>query len=172
MVKRRWREGVPHVAETRTARLIFNGKRTFVVLSEGIRVILNSVSGEMDWSWERNEGQWMVIARISASWRHGVYDCVQSSCWRDGSMQWSPYKMYKIYLTFKNLAVSLRTTRFKIKKIPHSDYIAFFYFVWISEQTETFAFYCLNWLVFITVVESVYSAVRIESLYDTDTVRL
>ena len=41
------------------------------------------------------------------------------------------------------------------------------YFVWISEQTAAFALYCINWLVCITVVESVYSAVRIGSLYNT-----
>ena len=44
-------------------------------------------------------------------------------------------------------------------------------FVRISEQTATFALYCINWPVFISVVESVYSAVRSESLYDTDTIR-
>jgi len=33
-------------------------------------------------------------------------------------------------------------------------------FVRISEHTVTFALYVINWLVFITVVESVYSAVR------------
>jgi len=38
-------------------------------------------------------------------------------------------------------------------------------FVRISEQTATFALYITNWLVFITVVESVYSAVRNDSLY-------
>ena len=53
----------------------------------------------------------------------------------------------------------------------HADYIAFMYFVWISEQTATFALYCINWLVFLAVVESVYSAVRIES-WVTDTIRL
>ena len=42
----------------------------------------------------------------------------------------------------------------------------------ISEQTATFALYCIDWLVFITVVESVYSAVRTESLHNTDTIRL
>ena len=61
---------------------------------------------------------------------------------------------------------------FKIKKILHTDYIAFMCFVRISEQTATFALYCIHWLVFITVVESVYSAVSIESLYKTDTIRL
>ena len=45
-------------------------------------------------------------------------------------------------------------------------------FVRISQQRATFALYYINWLVFITVVESVYSAVRIESLYNTDTIRL
>ena len=45
-------------------------------------------------------------------------------------------------------------------------------FVWISEQTATFSLYFINWLVFMTEVESVYSAVRIESLYNTDTIRL
>jgi hypothetical protein len=36
-------------------------------------------------------------------------------------------------------------------------------FVCISEQTVTFALYVINRLVFITEVESVYSAVRTES---------
>ena len=37
-------------------------------------------------------------------------------------------------------------------------------FVRISEQTATFALYSINWLAFITVVESVYCAVRTGSL--------
>ena len=41
-----------------------------------------------------------------------------------------------------------------------------------QNKQEPFALYCLNWMVFITEVESVYSAVRIESLYNTDTIRL
>ena len=41
-------------------------------------------------------------------------------------------------------------------------------FVRISEQTATFALYIVNWLVFITVVESVYCAVRTDSLYKAD----
>jgi hypothetical protein len=45
-------------------------------------------------------------------------------------------------------------------------------FVRISEQTATFALYNSNRLVFLTEVESVYSAVRTESLYKTDTLRL
>jgi len=41
-------------------------------------------------------------------------------------------------------------------------------FVWISEQTADIALYIIYWLVFITVVESVYSAVRTDSLYKAD----
>jgi len=37
----------------------------------------------------------------------------------------------------------------------------------LSEQTATFVLYIINWLVFIAVVESVYSAVRTRSLYKT-----
>ena len=40
---------------------------------------------------------------------------------------------------------------------------------WISEPTVTFALYIINRLVFITEAESVYSAVRTESLYKTRT---
>jgi hypothetical protein len=45
-------------------------------------------------------------------------------------------------------------------------------FVRISEQTATFALQNINRLVFITEVDSVYSAVRTESLYKTDMLRL
>jgi hypothetical protein len=41
-------------------------------------------------------------------------------------------------------------------------------FVGIWEQTAAFALYIINWLVFVTVVESVYSAVRTDSLYKAD----
>ena len=40
--------------------------------------------------------------------------------------------------------------------------------MWISEQTATFVLYIINWLVFITVVERVYCAVRTDSLYKAD----
>jgi hypothetical protein len=46
------------------------------------------------------------------------------------------------------------------------------YFVRISEQTATFALYILNWMVFVTAMESVYCAEHSESLYKTDMLRL
>ena len=74
--------------------------------------------------------------------------------------------------TFKAYRLLYVPPCLKFKKILHADYIAFMYFVRISEQTATFALYCINSLAFITEVESVYCAVRIESLYNTDTIRL
>jgi hypothetical protein len=44
-------------------------------------------------------------------------------------------------------------------------------FVWLSEQTVTFALYIINRLVFITEVEGVHCAVRTEFLYNTDKFR-
>jgi hypothetical protein len=41
------------------------------------------------------------------------------------------------------------------------------YFMWVSEQTAAFALHDIKRLVFKTDVESVYSAVRTESLYKT-----
>ena len=41
-------------------------------------------------------------------------------------------------------------------------------FVQISEQTATFALYIINWLVYITMVESVYCALQTDSLYNAD----
>ena len=73
----------------------------------------------------------------------------------------------KSALTFKSLAVSLRTTRFNIKKF-YMALTLHLVFLRISEQTVTFALYFIKWLVCITVVESVYSAVRTDSLYKAD----
>jgi len=55
--------------------------------------------------------------------------------------------------------------------ILHRDYIALMPFVWLSEQTVIFVLYIINRLVFITEAESVYCAVRPESLYKTGTFR-
>jgi len=52
---------------------------------------------------------------------------------------------------------------FKNSTLLHGIYV----FVWISEQTVTFALYDIKRVVFITEAESVYSAVRTESLYTT-----
>jgi hypothetical protein len=73
-------------------------------------------------------------------------------------------------LTFQSLPAALHTTRFNIKKfyIVLTLYVCF---AWLSEQRVSFALYICNRLVFITEVESVYSAVRTESLYNTDTSR-
>jgi len=46
----------------------------------------------------------------------------------------------------------------------HADYIAFMCFVWLSEEAVHFALYIIKRVVFITESESVYSAVRTDSL--------
>ena len=70
-------------------------------------------------------------------------------------------------LTFYRLPATLHTNRFYIYKFLwwlHPVYL-------FSEQTATFALYNINNLFFITEEESVYSAVRTESLYKIDTFR-
>jgi hypothetical protein len=57
-------------------------------------------------------------------------------------------------------------------KIIHGEHIVVIYFVWISRETATSALNSIKRLVFITEVETVYSAVRTESLYKTNTLRL
>jgi hypothetical protein len=58
---------------------------------------------------------------------------------------------------------------FNPKKNLHCDHMEFVCFVWISEQRVNFALRNVRRLVFITEVESVYCAVRKDSMYNTDT---
>jgi len=50
--------------------------------------------------------------------------------------------------------------QFNISTTVRSAHTVFMYFVFIWEQTATCATYNINWLVFITEMKSVYSAVR------------
>jgi hypothetical protein len=52
-----------------------------------------------------------------------------------------------------------------------ADYIAFMCFMWLSEETVTFSLYKINRLIFTIEAESVYFAVRPESLYKINTLR-
>jgi hypothetical protein len=70
--------------------------------------------------------------------------------------------------TTQSLPVTSHTTRFNIQKFCMVITVRLC-FVWITEQTGTFALYVINRLDYITEMESVYSAVRTESLYNTDT---
>jgi hypothetical protein len=72
-----------------------------------------------------------------------------------------------VVLDFLSLAVSLRTARFNIKNYLRRS-LCVVYLVRISEQTATFTLYIINLLVIITVMESVYCAVRTDSLYEAD----
>jgi hypothetical protein len=71
--------------------------------------------------------------------------------------------LFKSNLNFQSLEVSLRTTRFKITKFYMV--LALRWVFYADLRTDSgFALYIINWLVFIAVVESVYSVVRTESL--------
>jgi hypothetical protein len=74
--------------------------------------------------------------------------------------------LFLVTLTFQSLAISLGATRFNIQK---------FYMVlalhWVfcrDLRTDSFALYIINWLVFTTMIKSVYWAVRPDSLYKAD----
>jgi hypothetical protein len=67
-------------------------------------------------------------------------------------------------LTFKILLVTWCTNKFNISRIVRSAHTVFMCFVFIWEQTATCATYSINWLVFITEMKSVYSAVWTGSL--------
>jgi len=74
--------------------------------------------------------------------------------------------MVALFLTCYSLAVSLRTTRSNIQK-----FYMVLAFLWVfckDLRTVVFAVYIINWLIFITVVESIYNAVRAHSLYRAD----
>ena len=81
---------------------------------------------------------------------------------------WPVYSNLQCILTFKSLAVSLRTARFNIKKFYMVRFVLIVYYG--SENRQRLLLYTalIDWLVFITVVESVYSAVRTDSLYKGD----
>jgi len=72
--------------------------------------------------------------------------------------------------TFNLLKPSGFCTYHQVKhsEILHGARFALSVFVRIWEQTAAFALYIINWLVFITVVQSIYSAVRTDSLCKAD----
>ena len=46
------------------------------------------------------------------------------------------------------------------------------HFIWLPEERAPDVLYIINRFIFITEVESVYCAVRVEALYNTDVFRL
>ena len=56
--------------------------------------------------------------------------------------------------------VTICTTGFNIHNSTFCPHSVFMCFVWISEQTAIISLYSINWLVLVTEMKSVYSAVR------------
>jgi len=102
------------------------------------------------------------FTRFNEVWR-SYTDCSEAEEWST-SLPVDP-----LYLTFQSLTATLRTVPPALK-FKNSTWCSLCVecFVRISEQTATFALYIINRLVFITVVESAYSAVRTDSLYKAD----
>jgi hypothetical protein len=72
-----------------------------------------------------------------------------------------------LVLTFQSLAVSLRTARFNIQKLYMV--LALCCVFCVDLRTDSgFGLYSIDWLVFITEMKSVYSAVRTDCLYKAD----
>jgi hypothetical protein len=67
-------------------------------------------------------------------------------------------------LTIHSLLVTECTNKLKILTTVRSAHTVFTCFVFVWEQTATCATYIKNWLVFITEMKSVYSAVRTGAL--------
>jgi hypothetical protein len=86
--------------------------------------------------------------KMSGKWRHTL-QMVQSL--------YSGQRNYR-WLTFKSLLVRCCNSSFNIQLYALPTLYLCFVFVW--EQTATCVTYSINWLVFITEMESVYSAVR------------
>jgi hypothetical protein len=61
-----------------------------------------------------------------------------------------------VFFTFPPASKTLRGARFALSCL--------------SEQTAAFAVYVINWVIFITEIKSVYSAVRTDRLYKVDCV--
>jgi hypothetical protein len=96
--------------------------------------------------------QTAIISLYSINWLVFITktECVYCAV-RTGSPFKAQWLMYLLPgLTFTNSTFC-----------PHSVFMCF---VWISEQTAIISLYSINWLVFITETECVYSAVRTESL--------
>jgi hypothetical protein len=74
---------------------------------------------------------------------------------------------FYVPLRIESVVVSLLTTRFNTENSTWCLLCAEC-FIGVWERTETSAVYVINWLVFIAVVESVYSAVRTDCLYKAD----
>ena len=96
----------------------------------------HSVFTSFVWIWE----QTAIISLYIINWLVFITETESVYCAvRAGSL-------YTTSLTFSNSAFC-----------PHNVFMCF---VWISEQTAIISLYSINWLVFITEMESVYCAVR------------
>ena len=70
------------------------------------------------------------------------------------------WNLHLIALTLYSPLVTICTASLTFSNPTFCPHSVFMCFVWISEQTAIISLYNINWLVFITEMESVYCAVR------------
>jgi hypothetical protein len=97
-----------------------------------------------------------------------AWDWPEAGDWPPEALFEGSYTKHKAYINLLKSAGYFTYQQVQHSKILHADYIACMCFVRLSEQTVTFALYIVNKSVFITEVQSVYSAVWTKSLYNTD----
>ena len=133
---------------------------------------------------DSREGKWRgswrmewVTSTLHTTSQHGVSSITTADAhtsaassrlnWRPRRLKWTLPFPRKTKYGFCACAITFQTqstTSFNRHKIQCSANNVFICFVFIWEQTATCATYSINWLVFITEMKSVYSAVRTGSL--------
>jgi len=96
-------------------------------------------------------------------------ELTQNCCWcLEERMRWRFCSAHSWllckFINFIKPTVYVMHQQFNIQQLYALPHTVFMCFVFIWEQTATCATYSVNWLVFITEMKSVYSAVRTGSL--------
>ena len=79
--------------------------------------------------------------------------------------QWSLYVPHSGHYMYRTVVI-ICTTSLTFNNSTFYPHTVFMCFVWISEQTAIISLYSINWLVFITETESVYSKLNNRNLLD------
>ena len=112
----------------------------------------------INWSIKDVKCGQVLSTDISASFLRKIWQFISWMCsWRNAFCP----------LTFQIRLDTWCTTSLKFNnstRTVHSNHTVFMCFIFIWEQTATCVTYSINWLVFITEMKSVYSAVRTGSL--------
>ena len=108
------------------------------------------------------EGCLATVSNLIGTWRSVV--CIRLKEMPVEQHLWRLTLAFIFPETSKSLLVTWRTTSLTFNNCTLCPHSVFMCFVFIWEQTATCATYSTNWLVFISEMKSVYSAVRTGAL--------